>query len=310
MSSPSDGSSHKSSSRVATPAPFEHDAPSIVGQLQEQSHSQEYVTIIDDHQVKDELMQDSLFTPPHSPSPDPLHLSTPVHLSTPEQVDNLLEFSPTGTPAQSRYNSPEPIILPSTMISPVHSPSPPPPPSPSPPLQTVVEDRVTPDIPPENDGRYSFRQRGLKQLRPFQYENAEYQKTLKHHPEAIVKMRGHRHETRDKEDDYEQEEESQEQDPYQHRHNHRRTPSPEQPNRRRTGLSAELSSSGDDERSKDARKIKKGIIREEREKLKEKRRQEAAQKQLANRRFPLSKPGESSRSRSRRHSEVIVIIAL
>ncbi|KAJ6591838.1 Mus7/MMS22 family-domain-containing protein [Mycena vulgaris] len=51
-------------------------------------------------------------------------------------------------------------------------------------------------------GRYSLRERNLKQLKPYQHDKAQYQNTLRNLPEAIVKFRSpKRHHTR--EEDYE-----------------------------------------------------------------------------------------------------------
>ncbi|KAJ7090573.1 Mus7/MMS22 family-domain-containing protein [Mycena crocata] len=155
--------------------------------------------------------------PPHPSTPsrsqrsrsgsvDPLLLFTPSRPSLRDTSPGASTSVQTAADADPRASPPKQLTAPSSPLTP-------PPPdrpvnhsrkspqrSPSPPDHP--DDLAVAQALADNPGRYSLRERKAKQLNPYKHDKAEYQITLRHHPEAIVKFRSPRRHQR--EEDYEQ----------------------------------------------------------------------------------------------------------
>ncbi|KAK0446695.1 Mus7/MMS22 family-domain-containing protein [Armillaria borealis] len=128
----------------------------------------------------------------------------------------------------------------------------------------------------QNESRYSFRTRSIRQVKPYEYDKALYQKLLCHNPEAIVKPRSprdHHHKTR--EDHYEEETQDQEYIHTEHDRTKTRSRSPEHISR--LGLPDQLSSSDDED--KEIRATRREWKRVERERKAREKREAAAAKE-------------------------------
>ncbi|SJL03746.1 uncharacterized protein ARMOST_07103 [Armillaria ostoyae] len=125
----------------------------------------------------------------------------------------------------------------------------------------------------QNESRYSFRTRSIRQVKPYEYDKALYQNQLRDNPDAIVKMRSprdHHHKTR--EDHYEEETQDQEYIHTEHDRTKTRSRSPEHISR--LGLPDQLSSSDDED--KEIRATRREWKRVERERKAREKREAAA----------------------------------
>ncbi|KAK0202807.1 Mus7/MMS22 family-domain-containing protein [Desarmillaria ectypa] len=215
--------------------------------------------------------RDSASTPPRSTS----IITGTSH----DNYDDLFQFSPQKPRSPNMPSSPltptsSPRTNPSTPPKNDSSPSS----SHSPPVILPEErealEREGFDL-AQNESRYSFRTRSIRQVKPYEYDKALYQNQLRDNPDAIVKTRSPRrgdqyHKTR--EDHYE--EETQDQD-YVHTEYDRIKPRSRSPEHMsRLGLPDQLSSS--DEEDKEMRATRREWKRVERERKARERREAAA----------------------------------
>ncbi|KAG7443612.1 uncharacterized protein BT62DRAFT_319900 [Guyanagaster necrorhizus] len=196
-----------------------------------------------------------------------------------DDLDGLSQFSP--------QNPPEPN-MPLSSLTPTSSPrtnrsSPPKnvssPRSPHSPPVILPEEREALEREgfnlAQNESRYSFRTRSIRQVKPYEYDKALYQNQLRDNPDAIVKMRSPRrgdHHHRTREEHYEEETQDQE---YVHTEHHRKetwSRSPEHISR--LGLPDQLSSSDDED--KEMRATRREWKRVERERKAREKREAAA----------------------------------
>ncbi|KAK0488920.1 Mus7/MMS22 family-domain-containing protein [Armillaria novae-zelandiae] len=202
-----------------------------------------------------------------------------------EGPDDLFQFSPQKPRSPNMPSSP----LTPTSSSRSNPPSPPkndfsPRSSRSPPIILPEErealEREGFDL-AQNESRYSFRTRSIRQVKPYEYDKALYQNQLRDNPDAIVKMRSprdHHHKTR--EDQYEEETQDQEYVHIEHDRTKTRSQSPEHISR----LGLDQLSSSDDE-DKEIRATRREWKRVERErKAREKREAAAAKEQRRDKR--------------------------
>ncbi|KAI9509129.1 Mus7/MMS22 family-domain-containing protein [Russula earlei] len=171
------------------------------------------------------LSVSSLFPPPCSPSrygaignhsmssPDPLQLVSPAtrlagaddhhfpstghdagfHMAAGLVRQDLCSNpGPSASPSSSRHLFCGFSLQPSGSRR--HLSSPDPSTAPAPPTTEVNHDQISAleaNASPAG-GRYSMRTRQPRQLKPYAFDRMEYTHQLKHHPDAIVKFRGHR----------------------------------------------------------------------------------------------------------------------
>ncbi|KAJ7132091.1 Mus7/MMS22 family-domain-containing protein [Mycena epipterygia] len=275
-------------------------------------------------------------TPPASPRVDyndpgspmvaePAPPSTPYrpHRLRSESADPLLLFTPSRPSIHDEHSgsSTAPIVgnddspsqkAFSTALSPLSALSPSPPPtrahesshnSPSP-RRSASPPRNLEDLDlADQPRRYPLRERQAKQINPYQHDKAQYKNTLRHHPEALIKVRSpKRHHAREEEyEDLQTQEKPQEVDGYEAEDDHweERGRRSQSRSRSRTTTPPWIrdnlpSMSTDEEDGKgvaDLRKEAHGIIREQ-------KRREATGKRgrRAIRPFPFQKTDENRRA--------------
>ncbi|KAK0467246.1 Mus7/MMS22 family-domain-containing protein [Desarmillaria tabescens] len=196
-----------------------------------------------------------------------------------DDYDDLFLFSPQKPRSPNMPSSPlTPTSSPGTNLSkpPRNDSSPSLPHSPSliPPEEREALEREGFSL-AQNESRYSFRTRSIRQVKPYEYDKALYQNQLRDNPDAIVKMRSprrgdHHHKTR--EDQYEEETQDQEYVHTEHDRTKPRSRSPEHVSR--LGLPDQLSSS--DEEDKEIRATRREWKRVEKERKAREKREAAA----------------------------------
>ncbi|KAF7356820.1 Protein mms22 [Mycena venus] len=261
----------------------------------------------------------------HSEPGSPMMDAQPGHSSTPsrsqrarsESVDPLLLFTPSRPSINDEDVGVPPAVdddLRASSSQPFNSPpsplTPPPPERPDSPVP--LRRSTSPPTHPDDEAialalannlgvprRYSLRDRQPQQIKPYQFDKVLYQNTMRHLPEAIVKIRSPRRQTR--EENYEQTQEPQGDDSNendnweQHRRRRSKTksPPPPKPPQWITDAVPALPSSDEEDGVDATRKEARRVLREQK-----KREANGKTGRKTAKPFPL-KPTDGSNKRSR-----------